>query len=125
MGKWREETKELSCGCKIGRSGKGPWFYDYYCEEHVKAVQTNGRFDYEKSLKELERMQGTMKALEENARIRAKIPKEIFIGKVRGRQFRLGQHFTTSEGFVTDVTYRFKTEDLMDEKHKKKYPRVK
>jgi len=38
MGKWREEVKELPCGCKVGRSKSGPWFYDYLCEVHVGEV---------------------------------------------------------------------------------------
>jgi len=43
MGKWREETRELECGCKVGRSG-GPWFFDYYCEKHLKYIRPRGRF---------------------------------------------------------------------------------
>ena len=61
MGKWREEAKVLPCGCKIGRSGKGPWFYDFYCDSHVEEVRTNGRFDYDKSLKYLKKLNKEMK----------------------------------------------------------------
>lgn len=38
MSKAREETKTLDCGCRIGRSKGGPWFYDYLCEIHVPMV---------------------------------------------------------------------------------------
>jgi len=51
------------------------------------------------------------KALEENDKIRAKIPREISIEGVKGRQLRVSQYYST-EGFVTDVIYRFKTEEL-------------
>jgi len=61
MGKWREETKILSCGCKIGKTGKGPWFLDYYCKTHVEEVRTNGRFDLEKAFKYLEKLNKMLK----------------------------------------------------------------
>lgn len=38
LGKWRDEVKVLDCGCKIGRSKQGLWFYDYLCEIHVAMV---------------------------------------------------------------------------------------
>jgi len=64
MGKWREEVKVLPCGCKIGRSNNGLWFYDYICEKHLPCVQTNGKYDYEKALKFTEELNRRMRKKE-------------------------------------------------------------
>lgn len=48
MSKWREEIFEFSCGCKVGRSKQGPWFYDYLCEIHVAEVyDEKGKYSLE------------------------------------------------------------------------------
>ena len=50
MSPWREETKTLVCGCKIGRSKGGPWFYDYLCEIHCSMVyDEKGHYSLEKA----------------------------------------------------------------------------
>jgi len=51
MGKWRDEVKILACGCKIGRSKQGLWFYDFLCETHVKKVY-DGKGHYSLKLAE-------------------------------------------------------------------------
>jgi len=61
MGKWRDETKTLVCGCKIGRSASGMWFYDFICEEHIPKVQENGKFSLKKSEEFTEEMNKIMK----------------------------------------------------------------
>lgn len=63
MGKWREEEVILPCGCKVGRSQQGLWFYDFICEEHLQNVQVDGKFNYEKSLEFTEMLQKAMKLL--------------------------------------------------------------
>lgn len=46
----RDEVKILECGCKIGRSKQGLWFYDFICEKHLSEVQgENGLFSAKKS----------------------------------------------------------------------------
>ena len=60
----REEIQILECGCKLGRSNKGPWFYDFICEKHIKDVQTDGHYDYDKALKMTEEIN---RKLKENA----------------------------------------------------------
>ena len=51
MSGWREEIIILKCGCKIGRSGKGPCFYDFICEEHlIEVLDAEGHYDYDKAL---------------------------------------------------------------------------
>jgi len=67
MGKWREEEVTLKCGCKVGRSKLGLWFYDYICDKHVPNVQVDGKFNYEKSLKFTEELQKLMKYRKELA----------------------------------------------------------
>jgi len=67
MGKARDEVKVLPCGCKVGRSASGPWFYDFICDTHVPEVQVDGKFNYEKSLAYTEKLQKEMKYREEEA----------------------------------------------------------
>lgn len=67
MGKWREETIVLKCGCKVGRSQQGVWFYDFICGEHLPNVQVDGKFNYNKSLKFTEELQKLMKYRKEEA----------------------------------------------------------
>lgn len=61
MGKWRDETIELECGCKVGRSSQGVWFYDFICEKHIPNVQVDGKFNYEKSLEFTKKLNEEMK----------------------------------------------------------------
>lgn len=49
MGKWRDEVEILECGCKVGRSKGGVWFYDFLCEEHVKGVYEGKKYSSEKA----------------------------------------------------------------------------
>lgn len=46
---FRDETRELPCGCKIGRSKGGMWFYDYICEIHLPEILENGKYSYKKA----------------------------------------------------------------------------
>ena len=58
----REETKILDCGCKIGRSKGGIWFYDYLCEIHVGEVyDESGEYSIEKAEELTRRMNEIMK----------------------------------------------------------------
>jgi len=67
MSKWRDETKELPCGCKIGRSAGGIWFYDYICEIHLPEVlDKKGKYSFEKALELTEKLNKEMKELEKN-----------------------------------------------------------
>lgn len=63
MSKWRKEIKILGCGCKIGGQ-KGAWFYDFICEKHLKEVQVNGKFNYEKSLEFTNKLNKIMREME-------------------------------------------------------------
>jgi len=45
----RDEERTLPCGCKIGRSKGGLWFYDYLCEIHVAFVYENGHYSPKKA----------------------------------------------------------------------------
>jgi len=47
--KMRDETVILACGCKVGRSGGGQWFFDYLCDEHVKMVRDKNGYNFEKA----------------------------------------------------------------------------
>jgi V8-like Glu-specific endopeptidase len=51
MSKARDSVIELECGYKLGGNKGGPYYYDYLCEKHVKEVQTNGKYDYDKAVK--------------------------------------------------------------------------
>ena len=74
--------------------------------------------------REKKRKAGIKRAQEENRKIRARIPKEITIPfGAKGKKFRLIQYYS-QEGFVTDVTYRFKTDDLMDKRQLRKMERL-
>lgn len=62
MSGWREEVYTFSCGCKVGRSKGGPWFYDYLCELHVKEVyDEKGNYSLELANKLTEKMNEIMK----------------------------------------------------------------
>jgi hypothetical protein len=42
------EVKTLPCGCKVGKSGEGSWFYNYICNQHVKAVyDKDGHYSFD------------------------------------------------------------------------------
>jgi len=48
---FRDETKILKCGCKIGRSKGGLWFYDFLCLQHLKEVYNEkGQYSYDKHI---------------------------------------------------------------------------
>jgi hypothetical protein len=66
MSGWREEVKVFPCGCKVGRSANGMWFYDFICDEHIKEVRTDGHYDYDKAVKFTEEMNKRMKEEEKN-----------------------------------------------------------
>ena len=56
-----EEKRKLPCGCLVGRSVEGRWFYDYICDVHVKEVyDENGKFSYDKHMALTERLQKEM-----------------------------------------------------------------
>jgi hypothetical protein len=57
---FRDESRTLSCGCKIGRTKGGLWFYDYICEIHLPNVLKNGKYNYEKALKLTEKLNAEM-----------------------------------------------------------------
>jgi len=59
------------------------------------------------------------KALEKNKALRESIPREITILEKKGRLFRISQYYAP-EGFVTDITYRFSTEELMEKNPSKR-----
>jgi len=62
MGKWREEIKILACGCKIGRSKGGVWFYDFLCSVHVKDVyDKQGHYSIELAEKQTKKLNDLMK----------------------------------------------------------------
>jgi len=61
MGKWRDETKELPCGCRIGRSKAGPWFYDFICEKHLEEIYVDGKYSYEKATELTDKLNEDMK----------------------------------------------------------------
>ena len=61
MGKWREEVKILLCGCKVGRSKAGQWFYDFICEEHLKEVYVDGKYSYDKATEMTDKLNRDMK----------------------------------------------------------------
>jgi len=60
MGKWRDETKTLVCGCRVGRSGSGQWFYDFICKYHLKGFYFDGKYSYEKALEMTEKLNRQM-----------------------------------------------------------------
>ena len=60
---FRDEAKILPCGCKIGRTKGGIWFYDYICEIHIPNVQKRGKYCYEKALKLTEKLNAEMKTV--------------------------------------------------------------
>ena len=76
MSNWREEIRVLPCGCKIGRSANGLWFYDFICEKHVKEVQENGHYSYDKALKMTEDLNKKLK--EEETKEKAEKKAESF-----------------------------------------------
>jgi hypothetical protein len=58
---FRDETKILPCGCKIGRADNGLWFYDYICDLHIPEVLKNGKYCYDKAIKLTEKLNKEMK----------------------------------------------------------------
>jgi len=68
MGQWRDETIVLECGCKIGRSGKGMWFYDFICDKHVPDCQTDGHYDYDKAMLMTQKLNQDMREKERKER---------------------------------------------------------
>ncbi len=59
---WREEVKTLECGCKVGRSKAGPWFYDFLCDTHVKEVyDKEGHYSIELAEKLTKKLNEEMK----------------------------------------------------------------
>ena len=45
-----KETRTLPCGCIIGKTKKGAWFYQHLCEIHIPEILKNGEYSYEKEV---------------------------------------------------------------------------
>lgn len=62
---FRDESIELPCGCKIGRSKGGLWYYDYLCEIHLPEVLDNsGRYSFEKAEELTRKLNEEMREIE-------------------------------------------------------------
>lgn len=60
----RDETRILPCGCKIGRSKEGLWYYDYICEIHLPEVLERGKYSFKKAEELTKKLNEEMKELE-------------------------------------------------------------
>lgn len=69
MSGFRDEVKVLPCGCKIGRSKGGMWFYDYLCEIHVGMVyDEEGHYSLKLAEELTKKLNEEMKELERKKR---------------------------------------------------------